>query len=93
VIAVLSCSEPLVVVVGQMVGLWTISTGAAWTLLTATNAPQVPGVASRAVAEPAARLGVDLVWRAGGDNPLTGTFVELALQARDRGELGPAPAA
>jgi DNA-binding transcriptional LysR family regulator len=73
--------------------LATISAGAAWTLLTATNAPQVPGVTARAVVEPAARLSVDLVWRASGPNPLTRTFVELALRTRDRGELGPPPAA
>jgi DNA-binding transcriptional LysR family regulator len=70
--------------------LATISTGAAWTLLTATNAPQhAPGVAVRAIAEIDARTAVALAWRPTGHSPLARTFIELAVNARDRGELAP----
>jgi DNA-binding transcriptional LysR family regulator len=70
--------------------LATISTGAAWTLLTATNAPQhTPGVAVRAIAETNAHTTVALAWRPTGHNALSRTFIELAVHARDRGELAP----
>jgi DNA-binding transcriptional LysR family regulator len=70
--------------------LATISTDAAWTLLTASNAPQhTPGVAVRAIAETNAHTAVTLAWRPTGHSPLTRTFIELALHARERGELAP----
>jgi hypothetical protein len=72
--------------------LATISTGAAWTLLTATNAPQhTPGVAVRALAETNAHTTVALAWRPTGHSPLTRTFIELAVHARERGELAHPP--
>jgi DNA-binding transcriptional LysR family regulator len=68
--------------------LATISTGAAWTLLTVANAPRgARGVAVRAVSDPAAHTTVALAWRAAGASALARTFVDLALRARDRGEL------
>jgi DNA-binding transcriptional LysR family regulator len=71
--------------------LATISTGAAWTLLTATNAPQhTPGVAVRALAETNAHTTVALAWRPTGESPLTRTFIELAVDARERGDLAAA---
>jgi len=70
--------------------LATISTGAAWTLLTATNAPQhTPGVTVRALAETNAHTTVALAWRPTGHSHLTRTFVELAVHACERGELAP----
>jgi DNA-binding transcriptional LysR family regulator len=70
--------------------LATISTGAAWTVLAATNAPRrAPGVAVRAIAEPEAISGVALAWRVSAPSPLTRTFVDLAIHARDQGELDP----
>jgi DNA-binding transcriptional LysR family regulator len=66
--------------------LATISTGAAWTLLTAANAPRdAPGVAVRALVEPAARASVDLAWRGAGASRLTRAFIDLAIRARDQG--------
>lgn len=70
--------------------LATISAGAAWTLLTATNAPQhAPGVVVRAIAETNAHSAVVLAWRPTGHSPLARTFIELAIHARERGELAP----
>jgi DNA-binding transcriptional LysR family regulator len=61
-----------------------ISTGAAWTLLTVSNAPRdTPGVAVRAVSDSAAHTSVALAWRAAGASPLARVFVDLALRARD----------
>jgi DNA-binding transcriptional LysR family regulator len=72
--------------------LATISAGAAWTLLTATNAPEhAPGVAVRAIAETNAHSAVVLAWRPTGHSPLARTFTELATRARERGELAPRP--
>jgi len=71
--------------------LATISTGAAWTLLTAANAPRrMRGVTVRTVSDPAAQIGVDLAWRAAGASPLARTFIDLVLRARDQGELADA---
>jgi DNA-binding transcriptional LysR family regulator len=71
--------------------LATISTGAAWTLLTASNAPHsTRGVAVRAVSDPDAHTTVALASRAAGAGPLAHTFVDIALRARDRGELAAA---
>lgn len=71
--------------------LATIATGAAWTLLTTNNAPRhTPGVAVRQLAEPHGRIDVTLAWRATGASQLAHTFVELAIRARDQGELAPA---
>jgi DNA-binding transcriptional LysR family regulator len=68
----------------------TISTGAAWTLLTASNAPRrARGVAVRAVSEPAAQASVALAWRATGASPLARTFIDLAMRACDQGDLDP----
>ena len=69
-------------------GLATISTGATWTQLTVSNAPRrTRGVAVRAVADAATHTAVALAWRAAGAGPLARTFAELALRARDMGEL------
>jgi DNA-binding transcriptional LysR family regulator len=71
--------------------LATISTGAAWTLLTVSNAPRgARGVEVRAVSDPAAHTTVSLASRAAGASPLARSFVEVALRARDRGELSAA---
>jgi DNA-binding transcriptional LysR family regulator len=71
--------------------LATISTGAAWTLLTVSNAPRgTRGVEVRAVSDPAAHTTVALASRAAGASPLARSFVEVALRARDRGELSAA---
>jgi DNA-binding transcriptional LysR family regulator len=68
--------------------LATISTGAAWTLLTLSNAPRrTRAVAVRAVSDPAAHATVALAWRAAGAGALARGFVDLALRARDAGEL------
>jgi DNA-binding transcriptional LysR family regulator len=68
--------------------LATISTGAAWTLLTVSNAPRdTRGVAVRALSDPAAHASVALAWRAAGASPHARTFADLALRARDGGEL------
>jgi DNA-binding transcriptional LysR family regulator len=68
--------------------LATISTGAGWTLLTVSNAPhRTRGVAVRAVSDPAAHATVALAWRAAGASALARVFVDLALRARDKGEL------
>jgi DNA-binding transcriptional LysR family regulator len=70
--------------------LATISTGAAWTLLTATNAPQhTPAVAVRAITDTNAHTAIGLAWRPTSHSPLAHTFIELAVQARERGELAP----
>jgi DNA-binding transcriptional LysR family regulator len=70
--------------------LATISAGAAWTLLTATNAPEhAPGVAVRAIAETNAHSAVMLAWRPTGHSPLARTFIKLAIRAREQGELAP----
>jgi DNA-binding transcriptional LysR family regulator len=70
----------------------TISAGAAWTLLAASNAPpSAHGVAVRALADQAARASVALAWRASGTSPLTRRFIDLAFRAREQGELA-APA-
>jgi DNA-binding transcriptional LysR family regulator len=62
--------------------LATISTGGAWTLLTATNAPQhTPGVAVRAIAATDARTAVALAWRPTGHSRLSRTFIQIALKA------------
>jgi DNA-binding transcriptional LysR family regulator len=71
--------------------LATISTGAAWTLLTVSNAPRrTRGVEVRAVCDPAAHTTVALAWRAAGASPPARSFVDVALRARDRGELSAA---
>ena len=68
--------------------LATIASGAAWTLLTTSNAPDdMAGVAVRPVAERRAHTQVALAWRATGASRLTLTFTELATRARDQGEL------
>jgi DNA-binding transcriptional LysR family regulator len=68
--------------------LATISTGAAWTLLTTSNAPRdAPGVAVRALADPEAHASVALAWRATGASPLARSFIDLAIRARDQAEL------
>jgi DNA-binding transcriptional LysR family regulator len=67
-----------------------ISTGAAWTLLTETNALAPPvGIAVRPIAGAPARTSVDLAWRGSGTDALVRAFVELAVQARDAGDLLP----
>jgi DNA-binding transcriptional LysR family regulator len=72
--------------------LATISAGRAWTLLSATNAPRrAPGVAIRTLAGAFAPASVALAWRATGASPLARTFIDLAIRARDQGELA-APA-
>jgi DNA-binding transcriptional LysR family regulator len=68
--------------------LATISTGAAWTLLTASNAPRdAPGVAVRTVSDLAAHATVALAWRATGASPLARAFIDLAMRARQHGDL------
>lgn len=65
-----------------------IATGAAWTLLTESNALAPPvGIAVRPIAGPRARTTVDLAWRSSGTDALTRAFVELATHARDAGDL------
>jgi len=58
--------------------LATIATGAAWTLLTAGNVAEAPGVAARPIG---AHTGIELIWRSTGAGPLAKSFVELALRA------------
>jgi DNA-binding transcriptional LysR family regulator len=71
--------------------LASIASGTAWTLLTSTNAPQgMPGVAVRPLAGHHAHTNVTLAWRAAGASQLTHTFTELALEAREHGDLAPA---
>jgi hypothetical protein len=73
--------------------LATISAGRAWTLLTATNAPRgARGISVRKLAEASATASVALAWRPTGASPLAHTFIDLAIRARDEGELA-APAA
>jgi hypothetical protein len=68
--------------------LATISAGRGWTLLTATNAPRrARGVAIRTLAGASATASVALAWRAAGASPLARTFIDLAIRARDQGEL------
>jgi DNA-binding transcriptional LysR family regulator len=68
--------------------LATISAGKAWTLLTAANAPiGARGIAVRTLADARAHSSVALVWRATGASSLAHTFINLAIRARDQGEL------
>jgi DNA-binding transcriptional LysR family regulator len=69
-----------------------ISAGRGWTLLTATNAPRrARGIAVRTLAGASASAAVVLAWRAAGASPFARPFVDLAIRARDQGELA-APA-
>jgi len=69
--------------------LATISAGAAWTLLTASNAAtDAPGVAVRPIAGAHAVTSVELAWRASGPSAPARVFADLAIRARDKGELG-----
>ena len=70
--------------------LATIASGAAWTLLTSSNAPDLtPGVAVRPLRELHAHADITLAWRATGASELAHAFVQLAVHARDEGELDP----
>jgi hypothetical protein len=70
--------------------LATISAGKAWTLLTATNAPRrTRGLAVRTLGGAFAPATVALAWRATGPGPHARTFIDLAIRARDQGELAP----
>jgi DNA-binding transcriptional LysR family regulator len=69
-----------------------ISAGRGWTLLTATNAPRrARGIAVRTLAGASATAAVALAWRATGASPFARPFIDLAIRARDQGELA-APA-
>jgi hypothetical protein len=68
--------------------LATISVGRAWTLLTARRIGRgARGIAVRTLTEAFAPASVALAWRATGASPVAHTFIDLAIRARDQGEL------